>query len=122
MPHETDDAYPAANRAAKRDSLFLLTELFNENGASIASARVRNLSATGLMAECDRLLVEGDRVRLTLHGTGEIGATISWARDGRLGLVFDHSIDPKAARRAIAASSPSPSPGFTVTRFSRTLR
>lgn len=122
MPHETDDAHPAANRAARRDSLLLLTEFFDEDGKPIALARVRNLSATGLMAECDRLLVEGDRVRLSLRGTGEIGAVISWACDGRIGLLFDQPVDPRAARRPIGTGTAPVQPFATTARFSRNLR
>ncbi|WP_326490624.1 PilZ domain-containing protein [Sphingobium sufflavum] len=122
MSHEIDPASPAARRTAQRDSLLLLTEFLDEEGESIASVRVRNLSATGLMAECDRLLVEGSRVRLTLRGTGEIGASVSWCRDGRVGLAFDEHIDPMVVRRPVGAGAPRATPTLPVTRFSRTVR
>ncbi len=121
MPHATDEATAAADRTAKRDSLLLLTEIFDESGRRLASARVRNLSATGLMAECDRMLEVGDRVRLTLRGAGEIGAAISWARDGRIGLLFDAEIDPMAARRPIAKGGNGAAPDVTTTLLSRPL-
>lgn len=120
MPHDTDDQYPAAKRVAKRDSLLLMTELRDEGGNTIASVRIRNLSATGLMAECDRVLVEGANVRLTLRGTGEIGARISWVGEGRFGLLFNQPVDPISARRPIATNVGPTATGST--RLSRPLR
>jgi hypothetical protein len=119
MPQETDDAYTATNRATKRDSLFLLTEFCDEDGNLLSVARVRNLSATGLMADCDRILAVGDRVRLTLRGNGKVAATIVWAEENRVGLAFDHSIDPMAARRPIAPTVVTPAAApFPAKRFS----
>ncbi|HEX7873255.1 MAG TPA: PilZ domain-containing protein [Sphingobium sp.] len=101
----TDDAIPS-NRAAPRDSLLLLAELQAEgSGRSIGMARIRNVSSTGLMAECDARLKEGDRVLFTLRGVGEVAAQVGWCREGRIGLIFDHPIDPMATRRAPVAGS-----------------
>ncbi|MFT3965807.1 MAG: PilZ domain-containing protein [Sphingobium sp.] len=110
----TDDA-PSSNRAAKRDSLFLKAELHAEgSGKSIGPVRIRNLSATGLMADCDVRLTDGDRVTLALRGAGDIAASVSWCRDGRVGLVFDDRIDPLAARRPVSSEkaqvAPAPQP------------
>lgn len=104
----TDQSTPS-HRAAPRDSLLLLAELRVEaDGRTIGSARIRNLSATGLMADCDTALKEGDRLLLTLRGVGDVAATLNWCRDGRIGLVFDQPIDPMAARR------PSTNTGTTI--------
>jgi len=124
MSDMNDD--PLAKRAAKRDSMLLATALFNEEGQQIARARVRNLSATGLMAECDTPLGEGDRIEMVLRGVGRIAATISWVRDGRIGAEFDREIDPKLVRRPIGAgnqgvSAPAPT-GYKPARFPRPLR
>ncbi|CAN5204539.1 hypothetical protein BH10PSE13_BH10PSE13_00310 [soil metagenome] len=125
MP-DMNDEDQLSKRVAKRDSLMLVTDLFNEGGQQIGRARVRNLSAPGLMAECDTLLGEGDRIELALRGVGQIAATISWVRGGRIGVAFDRTIDPKLVRRPIASAAPgtsAPAPtGYTPTRFSRPLR
>ncbi|HEX7858028.1 MAG TPA: PilZ domain-containing protein [Sphingobium sp.] len=99
MSEPTDDAVPTSR--AKRDSLFLLTELHEEGGGGrlIGPVRVRNLSATGLMAECERPLQEGDRVAFALRGVGELRASVAWWRGGRVGLAFDVEIDPMVVRR-----------------------
>lgn len=125
MPDMNDDDQ-LSKRAAKRDSLLLATDLFNEAGQQIGRARVRNLSATGLMAECDIVLSEGDRIELALRGVGQIAASVTWVREGRIGVAFDRTIDPKLVRRPIASAAytaPSPAPtGYTPARFSRPLR
>lgn len=114
------------SQRAPRDSLLLAAELVAEGGRSLGRVRVRNLSATGLMADCDAVVRVGEALRLTLRGTGEIGGTISWVRDGRIGIAFDRAIDPMAARRPVAAdpaTAPEPAPtGYTPSRFPRTPR
>ncbi|MET0365031.1 MAG: PilZ domain-containing protein [Sphingobium sp.] len=100
MPQTTNDAIPS-NRAARRDSLLLLAELRAEgSGRSLGTMRIRNVSATGLMAECDARLKEGDRVLFSLRGLGEVVAQVGWCREGRIGLIFDEAINPIATRRA----------------------
>ena len=102
----TDNLTPS-QRAAPRDSLLLRSELHRvSDGEPLAMLRIRNLSATGLMAECTVMLDVGERVRLTLRGVGEVLATISWQADGRLGLTFDAEVDPMAARRPISRNRP----------------
>lgn len=85
-------------RAAQRDSLFLMTELHSADGKSLGKARVRNLSALGLMAETDAVMREGQPVRFELRGVGEIRGQVAWTSENRLGIAFDHPIDPSLAR------------------------
>lgn len=92
-------------RSAKRDSLFLLAELSALNGAPIAAIRVRNLSATGLMADCTAPLAANDRVTVALRGINPITATVTWVKGGRIGLEFETDIDPQAVRRPVGSSS-----------------
>ncbi len=91
-------------RSAKRDSLFLLAELSALNGTPIAAIRVRNLSATGLMADCTAALAQNDRVTVALRGINPITATVTWVKGGRLGLEFETEIDPLAVRRTVGSS------------------
>lgn len=93
-------------RAAARDSLFLLTVITSMDGVEIGKARVRNLSATGLMADCERQLGKGDRINMEMRGVGLVSGTIAWARGERIGVAFDHPIDPQLARRPVGKTSP----------------
>ena len=114
----------ASKRAAKRDSLFLLTTLSNETGESRGKARVRNLSGTGLMADCESDFSDGDRLIVHLRGIGEVSGYITWVRGDRIGLAFDKHIDPLAARKPVKAARADAMPAYLrpvppVKRFSR---
>ncbi|MDX3908823.1 MAG: PilZ domain-containing protein [Sphingobium sp.] len=89
-------------RASSRDSLFLLTVLTAPDGQDLGNARVRNLSANGLMADCENPFGSGDRVSMKLRGVGNVEGTIAWAKGDRIGVNFDAPIDPKLARRPVA--------------------
>lgn len=94
----------ASKRTAKRDSLFLLTTLSTESGETRGRARVRNLSETGLMADCDADFSSGERLVVHLRGIGEVSGAIAWVRGDRIGLAFDKQIDPLAARKPVKAA------------------
>lgn len=98
--NEADDRGPA--RGARRDSLFLLTVLSAPDGENLGSARVRNLSATGLMADCEKPFSVSDRVSMKLRGVGDVEGVIAWVAGDRIGVRFDKAIDPKLARRPVA--------------------
>ncbi len=91
-------------RRARRDSLFLLTVLSASDGRDMGSARVRNLSATGLMADCETPVAPGNRVSMKLRGVGVVEGIVAWAKDDRIGVTFDREIDPQAARRPVKES------------------
>jgi hypothetical protein len=95
--NDADDRGPA--RIAPRDSLFLLTSLATPSGIALGKARVRNLSATGLMADCDAGLGRGQPVIVELRGVGKILGSIAWTKDGRTGITFNQPIDPQLARK-----------------------
>jgi hypothetical protein len=94
---DSDGRGPA--RIAPRDSLFLLTAFTTPQGVSLGKARVRNLSATGLMADCDAAVSKGQSVIVELRGVGRVPGAIAWSRNGRVGIVFDSPIDPQLARK-----------------------
>ncbi|HZV56559.1 MAG TPA: PilZ domain-containing protein [Sphingobium sp.] len=89
---------------AKRDSLFLLAEVIRETGEAMGKARVRNLSATGLMADGDFVFLVGDRLVFDLRGVGAVGGRVVWVEGKRLGFAFDRAIDPQAARKPVTAA------------------
>ncbi|MCP1468745.1 hypothetical protein J3E64_000412 [Sphingobium sp. OAS761] len=103
MDDEPNNAERGPARSAPRDSLFLLASLQAEDGASLGKARIRNLSATGLMADCERAIPAGTRVKLDLRGVGPISGMIAWSREDKIGLAFDEPIDPQLARKPVSS-------------------
>lgn len=97
---DSSDRGPA--RSAPRDSLFLLTSLSTPEGVPLGKARIRNLSATGLMADCERAVPAGAKVEFDLRGIGKVSGTVAWARDDKIGLAFDEAIDPQLARKPVS--------------------
>ncbi|WP_242127861.1 PilZ domain-containing protein [Sphingobium sp. Sx8-8] len=91
-------------RSGPRDSLFLLTNLSSVEGTPLGRARVRNLSATGLMADCERVVPAGIRVRFDLRGIGQVHGSVIWSQEDRIGIAFDVEIDPQMARRPVSGS------------------
>ncbi|AEG47948.1 type IV pilus assembly PilZ [Sphingobium chlorophenolicum L-1] len=112
---ENMDRGPA--RSGPRDSLFLLTNLSTVDGTPLGRARVRNLSATGLMADCERAVPAGIRIRFDLRGIGQVNGSIVWSRDDRIGIAFDQEIDPQLARRPVSGQgAQAPVPDYLRTR------
>jgi hypothetical protein len=100
---DISDRGPA--RAAPRDSLFLLTTLSTAEGAPLGKARVRNLSATGLMADCERAVPAGIQVVCDLRGVGKVSGVIAWSREDKIGMAFDEPIDPQLARKPVTGGA-----------------
>ncbi|MGK2912259.1 MAG: PilZ domain-containing protein [Sphingobium sp.] len=99
-------------RQSRRDSLFLLTILSCPDGSELGSARVRNLSATGLMADCEKPFTPGDRVSMKLRGVGNVQGMIAWVKSDRIGVTFDKPIDPQLARRPVADAGTAAMPDY----------
>lgn len=100
---EISDRGPA--RSAPRDSLFLLTSLGTPEGVPLGKARVRNLSATGLMADCERAVPVGTRLVFELRGVGMVEGIVAWSRDDKVGVAFDAPIDPQLARKPVSGGA-----------------
>ena len=100
---QISDRGPA--RSAPRDSLFLLTTLTTLDGAPLGKARVRNLSATGLMADCERTVPAGIRLMLDLRGVGRVTGSVAWVREDKIGVAFDEQIDPQLARKPVSVDA-----------------
>ena len=99
-------------RSSPRDSLFLLASLPGADGRSLGRARIRNLSASGLMADCERHVAAGARVEIDLRGVGNVSGTVAWSRDNKIGLAFDEAIDPQLARKPISSGAAQPLPDY----------
>ncbi len=107
-------------RQSPRDSLFLSTVLHDRNGAEIGSAKIRNLSSTGMMVETTVALSPGERLRFELRGIGAVSGVVvrEEAERFRYGIHFDRPVDASLARRTVTrgtATPPSrPTPKFPV--------
>jgi hypothetical protein len=97
----TPEEAAASARAAPRDSLFLVGTLMFDGTAEAHSIRVRNLSATGMMAEGKVLGHVGQSVVIEIKTLGKIGGKIAWVAASRMGIAFDSEIDPHVARQPI---------------------
>lgn len=95
-------------RARKRDSLFLSARLTLVGGTAARDVRVRNLSEGGLMAEYDAPVDTGAAVELELRGLGPLTGRVAWSTDGRIGIAFDHPIDPTRARKPVGTGKSTP--------------
>lgn len=98
----TDDL--AAQRIDTRDSLFLVAQFRIAGTSEAIQVRVRNLSAGGLMAEVAKPIDIATMVEVDVRGIGWVTGRIAWVAAGRVGVAFDHLIDPQAARKPVGAS------------------
>jgi hypothetical protein len=89
----------AAKRNMDRDSLFLTAVLRFSNTKNEREVRIRNVSAGGLMAEIPTDAPRGEPVEIKLRSIGWVSGHIAWVTDGRVGIAFDHPINPKDARK-----------------------
>ena len=89
----------AAKRSMDRDSLFLKAVLRFPNTKDEHEVRIRNVSAGGLMAEIPTDALRGEPVEIKLRSIGWVSGHIAWVTDGRVGIAFDHPINPKDARK-----------------------
>ncbi|MGX7927823.1 PilZ domain-containing protein [Tsuneonella sp. HG094] len=99
-------------RHVNRDSLFLMAELFLDGEAVPHRVRVRNLSATGMMAEGDLRLLPGTHVKVALKNVPVVDGNVAWVHEQRFGIAFADEVDPKAPRSAINASGDITTPRY----------
>lgn len=102
--HNFPKSSSVAKREIDRDSLFLKAELRFPASNAQGEVRIRNLSAGGLMAEAPVQVARGEKVELNLRNIGWISGVVAWVAEGRIGIAFDHPIDPKAARKPVGQS------------------
>ncbi|MDE2301269.1 MAG: PilZ domain-containing protein [Sphingomonadales bacterium] len=100
-------------RREPRDSVFLRAALRLPGETRPREVRVRNLSATGLLAEGAGRLAAGARVEVELRNLGWVRGTIAWAGENRCGVAFDQAVDARRVRQT--AQDPTPE-GFRVRR------
>lgn len=95
------------NRVRKRDSLLLMGTIkaAGDYARDTQQIRIRNLSSTGLMADSKVEYDLGAHVEIGLRGIGLLQGEIVWIREGRMGITFRDTIDPKRARLPVTAQS-----------------
>jgi PilZ domain len=101
-PLKTDNS--AVKRGMSRDSLLLKAILRFPKVNDEREVRIRNLSAGGLMAEVPVRVARGEPVEVNLRSIGWITGHVAWVTDGRIGIAFDHPINPKDARKPVSTT------------------
>jgi hypothetical protein len=101
-PLKTDSN--AVKRGTNRDSLLLKAILRFPKVNDEREVRIRNLSAGGLMAEVPVRVSRGEPVEVNLRSIGWITGHVAWVTDGRIGIAFDHPINPKDARKPVSTT------------------
>ena len=92
-------APPEENRGSPRDSLFLLANCQLPQRQAEQRVKLRNISASGLMAEGNLRPQVGEPVALDLRNVGRVDGIVVWVRDNRFGVAFAHEIDPHLVRQ-----------------------
>lgn len=100
----------AAQRTGARDSFLLTAQLRIGGSDTPLQVRVRNLSTGGMMAEHAGAVTVGDPARVEIRGIGEIDGHVAWTAEGRIGIAFAKDIDPRRARKPVAAKVRPPAP------------
>lgn len=88
----------AASRRRARSSLFLAGKLKFEGVHGTFDVRIRNLSSSGMMAECAAPVFPGCKVDIETKGLGQITGKVAWVTGGRIGVAFDVEVNPDAAK------------------------
>lgn len=88
-------------RSTARDSLFLLADLALEQGHARYRVKIRNLSASGMMAEGNVPVVRGGRVQIDVRDAGTVWGGVAWKEGDRFGIAFEDEIDPAKVREAL---------------------
>ena len=103
-----EDADPASARSKLRESMFLLAIITLDGIEKPVSARVRNLSAGGMMVDSSVAYEKGHRLVAAIKNIGDVEGYIAWSTATRMGIAFDHEIDPRLARQPVGVASPAP--------------
>ena len=88
-------------RESARDSMLIQAKLRHPGDDSEHLARVRNLSAGGMMVEISNPFEKGDELTVELRGVGVVTGRVAWALNGRIGIALDKPIDPAKARKPL---------------------
>lgn len=124
-PEEMNQADESKERSAERRNFFLSTTMKIAPHGSF-TARVRNLSAGGMMVELpeepEAEIAPGERLVAELRNIGRVKGEVAWIRGRRIGVKFDAEIDPAAARKPVVGGESTPDYVKPVLVPSRSLK
>lgn len=95
----------SVERARDRDSLLLKAEMKLTAQNHSFEARIRNLSAGGLMAEGNARVERGEAVETNLRNVGWVRGKVAWVTENRFGIAFEHPVDPKVVRKPVGQNN-----------------
>jgi hypothetical protein len=107
-PVSVDEEVAALSRGADRDSLFMQASVSVAGRPEPMMVRVRNLSASGMLAESPLSVAQDALVQVELHNVGVVLGRVIWAGDGKFGIAFDHAVNPQAVRRQVVSKTEVP--------------
>jgi hypothetical protein len=92
-----------SKRRRPRDSMLLMgsVKACGDVARLKQPIRIRNLSATGLMADSQAAFDLGCLVEVEMRGIGAISGEVVWIRQNRMGITFSTPIDPKLTRKPV---------------------
>lgn len=96
-------------RSAERQVSVLINAGIVHEGRD-ALCRIRNLSAGGVMIECDLPLAVEDRVELKLRSGRTVEAVVRWTEEGKAGIAFQDADSAALVTERLAASALETSP------------
>lgn len=96
--HQNPDESSPEQRRAPRNNLLLSSICRWPGRAQDERVKIRNVSATGLMAEGTLGAAVGEQVVLELRNIGAIAGIVAWVQANRFGVAFAQPIDPVLLR------------------------
>jgi diguanylate cyclase (GGDEF)-like protein len=112
-PGDGETARELANRATVEADGFqcvreprqrLMRQAIASIGGSPVTIRLRNISVTGALAECDQPVAPETALTIDIIGSGPVTGVVRWAQAGRFGIRFDEPFD----LRRLATRKPRP--------------
>lgn len=96
MPtRDGDDSaqHPERRADARQIAVLRVAKLITERGEQLC--RIRNISARGVMAEVQGAWWTGEPAAVQLKSGGQVPGRVVWVENGRIGVAFDHEVDPQ---------------------------
>lgn len=100
-------------RSARRHPLIWSGTIYRDS-SNPETARLRNISQSGALVQCESQLRVGEEIFLDLGAAGQLEAAVRWTRGNQAGLDFAEPFDVQSLANSepdIAASEPEPAFG-----------